>query len=53
MNAAVPLARNILSPLGITAAASAVDAGIQKKMHGYGTPILIWHNENRSDSWRF
>ena len=28
---AVPLAKNVLSPLGITAAASAIDAGIQKK----------------------
>ena len=27
---AVPLAKNILAPLGITAAASAIDAGIQK-----------------------
>ena len=27
---AVPLAKNLLAPLGITAAASAIDAGIQK-----------------------
>ena len=31
MNVAVPLAKNILAPLGITTAASTVDAGIQKK----------------------
>ena len=31
MKIAVPLAKNILAPLGITAAASAIDAGIQKK----------------------
>ena len=31
MKVAVPLAKNILAPLGITAAASAVDTGIQKK----------------------
>ena len=31
MNVAIPLAKNVLSPLGITAAASAIDAGIQKK----------------------
>ena len=31
MKVAVPLAKNILAPLGITAAASAVDAGIQKR----------------------
>ena len=30
---AVPLAKNILAPLGITAAASAIDAGIQKKKY--------------------
>ena len=30
MKVAVPLAKNILAPLGITAAASAIDAGIQK-----------------------
>ena len=31
MKVAVPLAKNVLPPLGITAAASAIDAGIQKK----------------------
>ena len=31
MKIAVPLAKNILAPLGITAAASTADAGIQKK----------------------
>ena len=31
MKVAVPLAKNISAPLGITAAASAIDAGIQKK----------------------
>ena len=31
MKVAVPLAKNILAPLGITAAASAIDARIQKK----------------------
>ena len=29
---AVPLAKNMLPPLGITAAVSAIDAGIQKKI---------------------
>ena len=28
---AIPLAKNVLAALGITAAASAIDAGIQKK----------------------
>ena len=31
MKIAVPLAKNVLAPLGITVAASAIDAGIQKK----------------------
>ena len=31
MKVAIPLTKNILAPLGITAAASAIDAGIQKK----------------------
>ena len=38
MNVAVPLAKNILALLGITAAALATDAGIQKKIHGSGRP---------------
>ena len=31
MKIAVPLAKNVSAPFGITAAASALDAGIQKK----------------------
>ena len=31
MKVAIPLAKNVLAPLGITAAASATDAGIKKK----------------------
>ena len=31
MKVAIPLSKNVLAPLGITAAASAIDAGIQKK----------------------
>ena len=46
---AVPIAKNILAPLGMTAAASAIDARIQKKMDGSGTPILIISNEERND----
>ena len=37
MKVAVPLAKNVLAPLRITPAASAIDAGIQKKIHGSGT----------------
>ena len=31
MKVAIPLAKKVLAPLGITAAASAIDAGIRKK----------------------
>ena len=36
MKLAVPLRKNVLPPLGITAAPSAIDAGIQKQIHGSG-----------------
>ena len=49
MRIAVPLAKNILAPLGITAAASAIDAEIQKKRHGSGTTTLITSNEELND----
>ena len=48
MKVAVPLAKNVLAPLGITAAASAV-AGIQKKIHGSGTTTLIISNKEMND----
>ena len=41
MKVAVPFAKNILALLAITAAASAIDAGIQKKIHCSGTTTLI------------
>ena len=42
MKVAVPLAKNILAPLRITAPASAIDAGIKKKKkHGSGATTLI------------
>ena len=34
MKVAVPLAKNVFASLGIIATASAIDAGIQKKIHG-------------------
>ena len=57
MKVAVPLAKNILAPLGIIAAASAIDAGIQKKIHGSGrllsfspwTTTLIISNKEMND----
>ena len=39
MKVAVPLAKNILAPLGITAAASSIDAASQEKIHGSGRPL--------------
>ena len=41
MKVTVPLAKNILALLGIKAAASVIDAAIQKKIHGSGTTTLI------------
>ena len=49
MKVAIPLAKNVLAPLGITAAASAIDAGIQKKIHGSGTTTLIISNEEMNN----
>ena len=49
MKIAVPLAKNDLAALGITAATSALDAGIQKKIHGSGTTTLIVSNEEMND----
>ena len=46
---AVLLGENILAPLGITAAASAIKAGIQRKIHGSGTTTLIISNEEIND----
>ena len=57
MKVAVPLAKSLLDPLRITAAASAINAGIQKKIHGSGRPSfsasrtthLIISNKNMND----
>ena len=50
MKVVTPLAKNVLALLGITAAASVIDTGIQKKKkHGSGTTILIISNEEIND----
>ena len=49
MKVAILLVKTVLAPLGITAAASAIDAGIQKKIHGSGTTTLIISNEEMND----
>ena len=48
-NVIKPLAKSVLIPLGLTAAASAADAGIHKKILGSGhnnmTTLIISNNE--------
>ena len=41
MKVALPLAKNVLAPLGLTAAMSAIDGSIQKKIHGSGVKLLL------------
>ena len=41
MKLALPLAKNVLAPLGLTAAKSAIDGSIQKKIHGSGVKLII------------
>ena len=49
MKVEVPLEKNIKAPFVITAAASTIDAGIQKRIHGSGTTTLIISNEEVND----
>ena len=50
-NVIKPLAKSILAPLGLTAAAAAAaaDAGIHKKILGSGTTTLIISNDEMKD----
>ena len=41
MKVVLPLAKNVLAPLGLTVAMSAIDGGIQKKIHGSGVKLVI------------
>ena len=41
MKVALPLAKNVLAPLGLTAAMSAIHGSIQKKIHGSGLKLII------------
>ena len=43
-NVIKPLAKSVLIPLGLTAAASAADAGIHKKIIGFF--LLFFRNES-------
>ena len=49
MKVADLLAKNMLVSLEIAAAASAIEAGIQKKIHGSGTKSLIISNEEMNN----
>ena len=41
MKVALPLGKYVLAPLGLTAAMSATDGSIQKKIHGSGVKLII------------
>ena len=45
MEVALPLAKNVLAPLGLIAAMSAIDGSIQKKIHGLGVELIIEQEE--------
>ena len=47
-----PLAKSVLIPLGLTAAASAADAGIHEKILGSGNTTLIISNEEMNVLWK-
>ena len=40
---------NLLGLLGLTAASSAIDAAVQKKLYGSGTTTLVISNEEMND----
>ena len=48
-NVIKPLTKSVLIPLGLTAAASATDAGIHKKILGSGTTTQIISNDEMED----
>ena len=41
MKFTMPLAKNVLAPLSLTVAMSAIDGSIQKKIHGSGVKLII------------
>ena len=46
---ALSFGKNILSPLGLSAAMSATDAAINKKIHEYGTKTIKLSNKDLDD----
>ena len=49
MKVAIPLAKNVLAPLGLSAAMSAIHGSIKKKMLGSGATTLIISNNEMGD----
>ena len=49
MEVAMPLAKNVLAPLGLSAAMSAIDGSIKKTMLGSGATTLIISNDEMDD----
>ena len=49
MKVAMSLAKNVLAPLGLTSAMSAIDGSIKKKMLGSGTTTLVISNDEMND----
>ena len=49
MKVAMPLAKNVLTSLGLMADMSAIDGSIQKKMYGSRATKLIIENEDMND----
>ena len=48
----LPLLKSVIKPLGLlglTAASSTIDAGVQKKIYGSGTTTLVISNEEIND----
>ena len=48
----LPLLKSVIKPLGLlglTAASSAINPGVQKKMYGSGTTTLVISNEEMND----
>ena len=52
-NVIQPLAKSVLTPLGLTASSSAADAGIHKKISGSGhTTLLTISNDEMEDIFK-
>ena len=52
MKVAITLAKNVLAPLGITAAASATDAGIQKKKVRFWSSFVFRFAKNNFNNFK-